>query len=101
MHLSISSFPYFTWWSEGDLNPWPSACKADALPSELPPLIAFLTLSLVDRDLRLLLRKEVIQAHLPVHLPCYDFAPLASSTLKRLAPFGYFFPFQVSPTRVA
>jgi len=43
----------------------------------------------------------VIQAHLPVHLPCYDFAPLASSTLKRLAPFGYFFPFQVSPTRVA
>ena len=22
------------------------------------------------------LRKEVIQAHLPVHLPCYDFVPV-------------------------
>ena len=35
--------------------------------------------------LRLLLvllpRKEVIQAHLPVHLPCYDFVPVTSPTL--------------------
>ena len=23
-------------------------------------------------------RKEVIQAHLPVHLPCYDFVPVTS-----------------------
>src|SRR5215212_9685917 len=26
---------------------------------------------------RLLLRKEVIQPHLPVRLPCYDFVPIA------------------------
>jgi hypothetical protein len=26
-------------------------------------------------------RKEVIQAHLPVHLPCYDFVPVTSTTL--------------------
>ena len=26
-------------------------------------------------------RKEVIQAHLPVHLPCYDFVPVTSPTL--------------------
>ena len=29
-----------------------------------------------------LLRKEVIQPHLPVRLPCYDLAPVASLTLK-------------------
>src|ERR671923_677881 len=27
-----------------------------------------------------LLRKEVIQPHLPVRLPCYDFTPIASPT---------------------
>ena len=25
-------------------------------------------------------RKEVIQAHLPVHLPCYDFVPVTNPT---------------------
>lgn len=25
------------WWSDGDSNPGPSACKADALPTELSP----------------------------------------------------------------
>ena len=29
---------------------------------------------------RFILRKEVIQAHLPVHLPCYDFVPVTSPT---------------------
>ncbi len=28
-----------------------------------------------------LLRKEVIQPHLPVRLPCYDFAPVTDFTL--------------------
>ena len=28
-----------------------------------------------------LLRKEVIQPHLPVRLPCYDLAPIAGLTL--------------------
>jgi len=27
-----------------------------------------------------LLRKEVIQPHLPIRLPCYDFTPVASFT---------------------
>jgi hypothetical protein len=31
-------------------------------------------------DCRELLRKEVIQPHLPVRLPCYDFVPIASPT---------------------
>ena len=30
---------------------------------------------------KMLLRKEVIQPHLPVRLPCYDFVPIAGSTL--------------------
>ena len=30
---------------------------------------------------RLFLRKEVIQPHLPVQLPCYDFVPVTSPTL--------------------
>ena len=29
---------------------------------------------------RVLLRKEVIQPHLPVRLPCYDFVPITSPT---------------------
>ena len=29
---------------------------------------------------QLLLRKEVIQPHLPVRLPCYDFTPIADPT---------------------
>ena len=31
--------------------------------------------------LSLLLRKEVIQPHLPVQLPCYDFVPVICPTL--------------------
>ena len=28
----------------------------------------------------ILLRKEVIQPHLPIRLPCYDFTPIIDST---------------------
>ena len=31
-------------------------------------------------DRQVLLRKEVIQPHLPVRLPCYDFVLIASPT---------------------
>ena len=34
----------------------------------------------------MLLRKEVIQPHLPVRLPCYDFAPVTSLTLNGSLP---------------
>jgi hypothetical protein len=33
-----------------------------------------------------LLRKEVIQPHLPVRLPCYDFVPIAGSTFDGSLP---------------
>ena len=34
------------------------------------------------------LRKEVIQPHLPVRLPCYDFTPLTLHTFDASAPRG-------------
>ena len=34
-----------------------------------------------SEHIRLLPRKEVIQPHLPVRLPCYDFVPIAGSAL--------------------
>ena len=40
----------------------------------------------------MLLRKEVIQPHLPVRLPCYDFVPIADptfdSSLEQATGFG-------------
>ena len=33
------------------------------------------------REVPLLLRKEVIQPHLPIRLPCYDFTPIIYPTL--------------------
>ena len=32
-------------------------------------------------DVSVLLRKEVIQPHLPIRLPCYDFTPVIAPTL--------------------
>ena len=34
----------------------------------------------------MLLRKEVIQPHLPVRLPCYDLVPIASPTFDSSLP---------------
>src|SRR3982750_1158933 len=36
----------------------------------------------------LLLRKDLIQPHLPVRLPCYDFVPIASPTFDHSLPQG-------------
>ncbi len=38
---------------------------------------------------RTLLKKEVIQPHLPVRLPCYDLAPVTRLTLKTCLPKGW------------
>jgi len=35
----------------------------------------------------LLLRKEVIQPHLPIRLPCYDFTPVIGFTFDGSLPF--------------
>jgi hypothetical protein len=49
---------------------------------------------------QLLLRKEVIQPHLPVRLPCYDFTPIASPTFGRSLPKGLGHGLRVLPTFV-
>ena len=46
-------------------------------------LFSFIDLGMKLRcfHLRLLPRKEVIQPHLPIRLPCYDFTPVIDLTL--------------------
>jgi hypothetical protein len=48
----------------------------------------------------MLLRKEVIQPHLPVRLPCYDFVPIASPTFDHSLPRGLGHGLRVLPTFV-
>jgi hypothetical protein len=48
----------------------------------------------------LLLRKEVIQPHLPIRLPCYDFIPLTGHTFGASLPCGLGQRLRVHPTRV-
>ena len=92
------------WWRWGGSNSWPPACKAGALPAELNPHIRFwvtpfsgpsksnniylnfnlspvpMTGHLRCSAIAWLLRKEVIQPHLPIRLPCYDFTPVINPT---------------------
>ena len=49
---------------------------------------------------QMLLRKEVIQPHLPVRLPCYDFVPIASPTFDSSLPKGLGHRLRVLPTFV-
>ena len=42
-------------------------------------------------------RKEVIQAHLPVHLPCYDLVPVTDPTFDSSLPCGLGYRLQVLP----
>ena len=46
------------------------------------------------------LRKEVIQPHLPVRLPCYDFTPLTKRTFDSVLPYGLDYRLRVPPTRM-
>jgi hypothetical protein len=52
------------------------------------------------RRRQMLLRKEVIQPHLPVRLPCYDFVPIASPTFDGSLPKGLGHRLRVLPTFV-
>jgi hypothetical protein len=49
---------------------------------------------------RLLLRKEVIQPHLPVRLPCYDFVPIADPAFDGSLPEGLGHRLRALPTFV-
>ena len=56
--------------------------------------------ALDPRTGQMLLRKEVIQPHLPVRLPCYDFVPIASPTFDGSLPEGLGHRLRVLPTFV-
>ena len=43
-------------------------------------ILEFIDNSTVKQLLLISLRKEVIQPHLPIRLPCYDFTPVNGST---------------------
>jgi hypothetical protein len=45
-------------------------------------------------------RKEVIQPHLPVRLPCYDFTPITSPTFDGSLPKGLGHRLRVLPAFV-
>ena len=49
---------------------------------------------------RILPRKEVIQPHVPVRLPCYDFTPLTNHTFGTSLPCGLGRRLRVQSTRV-
>ncbi len=55
---------------------------------------------LVSLTRPLLLRKEVIQPHLPVRLPCYDFTPITDPTFDGSLPKGLGHRLRVLPTFV-
>ena len=85
---------YSEWWRMTGSNRRPPACKAGALPAELWPQAslghryrAFARCSecrclvrMPDRTVSHTL-KEVIQPHLPIRLPCYDFTPVIGHTV--------------------
>ena len=52
------------------------------------------------RETKTLLRKEVIQPHLPVRLPCYDFTPITDPTFDGSLPKGLGHRLRVLPTFV-
>ena len=79
----------------------PRAPAAEHTPAETgPPTPHQLQTKLqaVERVWLMLLRKEVIQPHLPVRLPCYDFVPIASPTFDSSPPYGLGHRLRVLPT---
>lgn len=69
-------------------RPLPGQNSPVSPPSEHPdPTSAGRGLHTVFQRM-VLLRKEVIQPHLPVRLPCYDFVPIASPTFDGSLPQG-------------
>jgi len=75
--------------SEGGLpapsepNSVPTAGNANGIPG---PRLWFEVCSITEVMEWIILRKEVIQPHLPVRLPCYDFVPITSPTFDGSLP---------------
>ena len=57
------------------------SCDSSLLKDDCSSLRSTFRMKLHSFLLRLLLRKEVIQPHLPIRLPCYDFTPVIGLAL--------------------
>jgi hypothetical protein len=88
-------------------NPLPISCSLHVHQNRAhyrPRSISRIVWNSVIRDMRagpehvVLLRKEVIQPHLPVRLPCYDFVPIADPTFDGSLPEGLGHRLRVLPT---
>ncbi len=66
----------------------PDPHPLQARPSTESPQVAVIRAMRAGLSLVVLLRKEVIQPHLPVRLPCYDFVPIADPTFDGSLPQG-------------
>jgi hypothetical protein len=78
-------------WRARELHPTSaSRCRVASAPTGNPSLRSSRSTER-SREALLragLLRKEVIQPHLPVRLPCYDFTPIANPTFDSSFPKG-------------
>ena len=66
-----------------------NSCKNDSLPGYQPTLLVKSRRPTWEMEAVWSLtvpRKEVIQPHLPVRLPCYDFTPITDPTLDACLP---------------
>ena len=97
----LSQSPIVCWWyPRGGTsfvvhqNPTHYRCG----PSNESPRSQLIRTMRAGRGLVVLLRKEVIQPHLPVRLPCYDFVPIADPTFDGSLPYGLGHRLRVLPT---
>ena len=84
------------------LLPYFNAQEKPSLPLNLPCNLKDLNPSKLSGYASPLytLKKEVIQPHVPVRLPCYDFTPLTSFAFVTCPPRGLAQPLRAPPTRV-
>jgi hypothetical protein len=77
-----------------DLPRW-----AQASDLALAPRVLTLRLEVLPKERLDFSRKEVIQPQVPLRLPCYDFTPVTSHSLKTCLPCGLARPFleQLTP----
>src|SRR5574341_1062444 len=62
--------------------------KLIRMATDLWSVLATLQIKHTNYEVRILLRKEVIQPQLPLRLPCYDLAPVTDLTLGATLPCG-------------
>ena len=78
----------------GEFLSWVEVCSRSTWEKLCPRTVVQGTTD----DAEELPRKEVIQPHLPVRLPCYDFVPIAGSALDGSPPCGSGHRLQAFPT---